>query len=116
MENVRKWNPAKKAGAILLGIVIFIGISLLFGFFVMLLWNWLMPDIFNLPVIGYWQAWGLVVLAHLLFKGGHRHRWAYGHHGTERWKEKFRHHFREHMAHQYGREFDDREEDSRPYW
>lgn len=45
-------------------------IALLFGWVLMLLWNWLMPAIFNLPVISYWQGWGLVLLSHLLFKGG----------------------------------------------
>lgn len=49
-----------------------IGISLLallFGYVVMLLWNWLMPDIFGLGVITFWQAVGIVVLAKLLFGG-----------------------------------------------
>lgn len=32
------------------------------------LWNWLMPTIFGLKVIGFWQAWGLVFLSALLFK------------------------------------------------
>jgi hypothetical protein len=35
----------------------------------MLLWNWLMPDIFGLKEISYWQAWGLFLLSTLLFKG-----------------------------------------------
>jgi hypothetical protein len=32
-----------------------------------------MPDIFGLPPITYWQAVGLFVLSHLLFKG-HQHQ------------------------------------------
>ena len=39
----------------------------------MLLWNWLMPDLFGLKEITYWQGWGLVLLSHLLFKTGHSH-------------------------------------------
>jgi hypothetical protein len=35
---------------------------------VMLLWNALMPDIFGLPTIGFWQALGLSILSSLLFK------------------------------------------------
>ena len=35
----------------------------------MLLWNWLMPDIFGLKRLTYWQAWGLLILCHILFKG-----------------------------------------------
>jgi hypothetical protein len=33
------------------------------------LWNWLMPMIFNLRTVTYWQAVGLVVLGHALFGG-----------------------------------------------
>ena len=32
----------------------------------MLLWNWLMPEIFNFPVINYLQALGLMILSRLL--------------------------------------------------
>jgi hypothetical protein len=43
-----------------------------FGFVVMLLWNWLMPNLFGLREISYWQAWGLFLLAKILFgfRGG----------------------------------------------
>ena len=44
--------------------------ALVFGWVLMLLWNWLMPALFNLPVITYWQGWGLILICHLLFKGG----------------------------------------------
>lgn len=33
------------------------------------LWNWLMPTIFKLPSIGFWQAVGLLVLSWILFGG-----------------------------------------------
>lgn len=42
--------------------------ALLFGFPVMWLWNWLMPGIFGLPEISFWQAWGLLTLCGFLFK------------------------------------------------
>ena len=41
---------------------------LLFGLPLMILWNLLMPDIFGLPQIGFWQACGLQLMAGLLFK------------------------------------------------
>lgn len=41
----------------------------LFGLVVMKLWNWLMPAIFGLTAITFWQAIGLFVLARLLFSG-----------------------------------------------
>ena len=34
----------------------------------MLVWNMLMPEIFNLTTIDFWQALGLIVLANVLFK------------------------------------------------
>jgi hypothetical protein len=53
-----------------------------FGSAIWQLWNWLMPALFGLPVIGFWQAVGLMALCWLLFGGwrgaggltGHRRR------------------------------------------
>jgi len=47
----------------------FMGIAALaiFGAIVMLLWNLLMPAIFGLTVINFWQALGLFALARILF-------------------------------------------------
>ena len=55
----------------------------LFGAVTMWLWNWLMPAIFKLPAIGFWQAVGILVLSHILFKGGHFRRA-----GRSRWKKE----------------------------
>ena len=46
-----------------------VGLIFIFGWVVMLLWNWLMPDIFGLGQITYWQGWGLLLLSSILFKG-----------------------------------------------
>jgi hypothetical protein len=40
-----------------------------FSFAVMWLWNWLMPAIFGLHAIGFWQALGILVLSKLIFGG-----------------------------------------------
>ncbi len=82
MENYAKHHVKgkvekyiKKAFKIIffmLAAVIFI---LLFAYVFMRLWNWLMPDIFDLGAITYWQAFGLLVLAKLVFGGfggGHK--------------------------------------------
>lgn len=49
----------------------------LLGGLVMWLWNWLMPNIFSLPELTFWQAVGLLVLCRLLVGnigfGGHHH-------------------------------------------
>lgn len=43
-------------------------VAVLLGYPLMLLWNWLMPVIFNLPEISFWQAIGLNILSSTLFK------------------------------------------------
>ena len=40
-----------------------------FGQAVLQLWNWLMPTIFGLPAISFWQAVGLLGLSWILFGG-----------------------------------------------
>ena len=62
----------KVIGFVILGIIGITALAVIFGLIVMWLWNALMPDIFNLPEIGYWQAVGLVVLSHIFF--GHDHK------------------------------------------
>jgi hypothetical protein len=66
-------NPAVRAlrilGIVVAGVIIAAVFALAFGWLVMLLWNWLMPTIFHLGVIGYWQAFGIVILAKLIFGG-----------------------------------------------
>lgn len=66
------WEERSLPQKIMMGIgfgILGIGLLFLFGWVVMLLWNWLMPDIFGLKSLTYWQAWGLLVLSHILFKG-----------------------------------------------
>jgi hypothetical protein len=43
-------------------------LALLIGGPLWLLWNWLMPLIFGLPQITFWQAVGLNILSSILFK------------------------------------------------
>jgi len=72
-----------------------------FSFFVMRLWNWLMPAVFGWHVITYWQSLGLLVLSKILFggfRGGPHRHWGWRRRMMERWdkmtpeeREKFRH-------------------------
>ena len=64
-----KYRVAKIIKVILIVIIAL----LVFGFVTMHLWNWLMPAIFGLTAITFWQALGLVVLGKILFGGVHRH-------------------------------------------
>jgi hypothetical protein len=66
------WEERSLTQKILLGICFgILGMALfsLLGWVVMLLWNWLMPEIFGLKRLNYWQAWGLFALCSILFKG-----------------------------------------------
>ena len=53
---------------ILLVVGLLILACLLFGAPLMLLWNVLMPEIFGLPEITFWQACGLNILSAILFR------------------------------------------------
>jgi hypothetical protein len=63
--------------------------GLLFGYFVQWLWNWLMPTIFGLTKITYWQAFGLVILARLIFG-------SFGHNGDRHYPHKYHQHWGHH--------------------
>ena len=78
-----------------------------FGFVAMHLWNYLMPAIFGLRVITFWQAVGLMILGRLFF-GGFRHRpggMPWRRKMMERWEQmtpEEREKFREGMRHRCG--------------
>jgi hypothetical protein len=72
-------------GAIIIPIAIAAGVFV-FGSVVMLLWNSILPAVFGVSTISFWQALGILVLAKILFGGfgcrhghhrchGHRHDW-----------------------------------------
>ena len=85
-------------GFALMGLLFAGVVALLFGFVLMVLWNWLMPAIFSLPLITFWQAWGLVVLSHIFFKSSPHH---FRHPSpNERWKRKFHDRFWQHRCHE----------------
>jgi hypothetical protein len=66
------WEERTLPEKVVLGIgfgILGIGLLAVFGWVVMLLWNWLMPEIFGLKTVSYWQAWGLLILSYILFKG-----------------------------------------------
>lgn len=42
-------------------------VCLILGLPLMLLWNWLMPIVFGLPTLTFWQAVGMNFLASILF-------------------------------------------------
>ena len=48
-----------------------LGVAAVFGFalVVMWLWNWLVPEVFNGPILTYWQTFGLLILSKIIFSG-----------------------------------------------
>jgi hypothetical protein len=67
------------------GILIAVVAATVFGFAVMLLWNALIPDLFHGPVLTFWEALGLLVLSHILFRGWGRPSFHRTHNG---WKKR----------------------------
>ncbi len=68
-HKFRKKSPIEIIGIIVFGAIAITGLAILFGFVIMWLWNWLMPDIFALTTLTYWQAVGLFILLKLLLGG-----------------------------------------------
>ena len=80
-----------------------------FSLVTMSLWNWLMPALFGLRAITFWQALGLLVLSRILLGGfrgrpGHSMHWRRRMH--ERWEQmtpEERENFRQGMRERCGR-------------
>jgi hypothetical protein len=77
------------AGIIAITLFIFLG-----GKVVQLLWNWLMPMLFGLREVTFWQAVGILALSRILFGGlgigGQRSRRRWGHDMSPEERERFR--------------------------
>jgi hypothetical protein len=64
----------------------------------MLLWNWLVPQLFSGPVLGYWQTLGILILSKILFTGLSQHHrdgppsksrnWGHDH-GSSYWRRRY---------------------------
>jgi hypothetical protein len=81
-------------GMVFAGVIFAVLFALVFGFLVKWLWNVLMPELFGVPQITYWQAFGVVVLAKLLFGTfgsrfhGHDH-WSRHPGPFDKWHDRF---------------------------
>ena len=83
-------NLLHVAGHVMVGLAFTVVFALAFALLVKFIWNSIMPAIFDLKTLTFWQAFGIVVLAKLIFGG-------FGHHihdgrKTERrdfWHEKW---------------------------
>ncbi len=80
----------RKAGMIIKVVVFVLLAIVVFGFVTMSLWNWLVPELFNGPVIDFWQTLGLLLLSKILFSGfgGKSHGHNPNSYGAQ-WKKRF---------------------------
>ena len=76
----------------------------LFTLAVMLLWNWLMPELFNLSTIDFWQAMGLLALSKIFFSGFGGAHHSYEKKKKKHWHKKFEEKWRN-MSHSKHDEF-----------
>lgn len=94
--------------------LLLIAAFLLMGFLVMHLWNWLLPELFQIPTIDMYQAFGLVILSKLLFGGirvqtlnpmGKRRLWkAKWESMSEEERRNFKAEFAERCKHKWGKD------------
>lgn len=64
--------------------LIVVVVATVVGLVVRGLWNALMPPLFGLPTLTFWQALGLLLLTKIFFGGFHRHS------GPPRWNRRMR--------------------------
>lgn len=79
-----------KAVKVFVFAVFIIGLFFLACYVLMRLWNWLLPDIFDITTITYWQAVGIMVLAKLIFGFGGGSSSSKRKEKTRKWQEKKR--------------------------
>ena len=64
----KKSNDFAKSCLIILGLIALVAILCLLGAAIaMWLWNVIMVPLFGMPVLGYWQMYGIIILARLIF-------------------------------------------------
>ena len=84
---MRSKRFAKRVG---FGLVAFLLLFGILGAIVMLLWNALIPELFQGPTLRYWQAVGLLLLSHILLRGMPMYGFRGWRHARRRrmWKER----------------------------
>jgi len=69
--NLKRYHGVTKIlfiiGMILLGLAVVAGLVFLVSWILMMLWNWLMPNLFGLKPISLYQAMGLLIITKILF-------------------------------------------------
>ena len=98
----------------------FVVFASIFAWIFMLLWNWLIPVLFNGPILTYWQALGLLVLTKILFGFGGKKHWGQGNnHWKQKWRDKCasmsheeRNRIKNHFMHKWNCKYDEHQEEN----
>lgn len=107
-NEIRPSRPARSkilhiAGHVVIGVVFAVIFALVFALFVQFIWNAVMPELFGLNTVNFWQAFGIIILAKLLFGG-------FGHNTHDRWE-------KDHSSPDWHRHWDHlKETESPPGW
>jgi hypothetical protein len=90
MKHTHGKKVFKIIGMVIVGLAVAVLFAFVFGLIVQYLWNYIMPDLFGLKTITYWQAFALIILAKIFFGAFGPHS---GHHavGHRQWKKWGRH-------------------------
>ena len=88
MRSRAAWVARGVAKAVAIAVAVVLALAV-FSWAVMLLWNYVVPPVFRGPVIGYWQALGLLVLCRILFGGLRGWRGSHGHWRRHMWRERW---------------------------
>ncbi len=72
-QRIHEGGVGRIVGWTFIGMTVAAVFALVFGLAVKALWNWIMPPVFGLTVITYWQAFGIIILSKILFSGIHPH-------------------------------------------
>ncbi|MBK8503150.1 MAG: hypothetical protein IPL46_13595 [Saprospiraceae bacterium] len=85
MNHYKRFWPLK----ILFFLIAAVALLSVVGFFVMTLWNRILPDITGVSVISFWQALGILILSRILFGGWGRFGGRHFAHKRARWQNKW---------------------------
>ena len=64
---MEEFEALETVGIIIMFVLFIIAIALILTFPIMWLWNWLMPMIFGLMKLTFWQTLGVALLSGMLF-------------------------------------------------
>ncbi len=95
----------KARGVFYFGKFVVMGVAFmaLFTYVVMLLWNWLVPELFSGPILTYWQTLGILVLSKILLSG-----LGPGHKSSRSWRSKDHPRFHRHPGSEWRKKFEEK--------